>query len=188
MFDSTFSNCVKITQIPSDGNLFGGLNLVGDAATSMFAFTFSNCKELTGAIPEHLFGALDGNVAPSMFLVTFQQCAKLTGPIPRGLFGNMKGAPVSNMYRGTFSGCSALSGTIPDDLFGSIDTSAEIPVNSYVFYHMFNGCKNLTGPSGRINGQFLYDIWPDATQNQVGDMYSGAVNLSDYADIPAVWK
>ena len=188
MFDSTFSNCVKITQIPSDGNLFGGLNLVGDAATSMFAFTFSGCKELNGAIPEHLFGALDGNVAPSMFFVTFQQCAKLTGPIPRGLFGNMKGAPVLNMYRGTFSGCSALSGTIPDDLFGSIDTSAKLPVNSYVFYHMFNGCKNLTGSSGRINGQYLYEIWPDATQNQVGDMYSGAVNLSDYADIPAVWK
>jgi hypothetical protein len=46
----------------------------------------------------------------------------------------------------------------------------------------------LTGPSAKINGQYLYEIWPDATATQVRAMYCGATGLSDCADIPSNWK
>lgn len=40
----------------------------------------------------------------------------------------------------------------------------------------------------RMNGQYLYEIWPNATSSEVGGMYGDATKLSDYSSIPSAWK
>ena len=165
--------------IPSD--LFAGIS--GAPASSMFDSTFGGCSGLTGAIPDGLFGNLTGAPAESMFNSTFSGCSGLTGAIPDGLFGNLTGAPASYMFSSTFYGCSKLT-SIPENLFGNISGTAQYRM----FYRTFYNCKSLTDPSARINGQYLYEIWPSATSDQVGDMYYNATKLSDYSTMPTVWK
>ena len=40
----------------------------------------------------------------------------------------------------------------------------------------------------RMNGQYLYEIWPNAMWLQVSGMYYNATGLSDYSSIPSAWK
>lgn len=181
MFRGTFSACSKLTgEIPAD--LFG--NLYGAPESMMFDQTFRYCSGLSGSIPSGLFGGVYGKPAKGMFSFTFNDCPGLTGEIPVGLFGNLYGPPASNMFLSTFAYCSGLTGKIPEDLFGNISGEAQINM----FNSTFRGCKNLTGSSPKINGQYLYDVWPDATVEQVNGMYNGVTKLSDYANIPNVWK
>ena len=149
-----------------------------------FTQTFYNATNMTGSIPSDLFMGISGAPASNMFNGTFSGCSGLTGAIPDGLFGNLTGAPASYMFNSTFSGCRGLTGEIPENLFGNISGTAQ---NS-MFKSTFSNCTSLTGPSARINGQYLYEIWPDATSSQVGDMYYNATGLSDYSNIPDVWK
>ncbi|MBQ1997568.1 MAG: hypothetical protein II238_03915, partial [Alphaproteobacteria bacterium] len=79
---------------------------------------------------------------------------------------------------------SGLTGNIPENLFGNLSGT---PVAN-MFSSTFRGCRNLTGDSVKINGEYLYEIWPDATSGQVGSMYRGVTGLTDYADIPSSWK
>ena len=116
-----------------------------------------------------------------MFYATFYECSNLTGVIPVGLFGDVYGSVVSGMFRETFYKCSGLTGEIPDNLFGVL--SGETKAN--MFFRTFSGCSGLTGESAKINGKYLYEVWPDETDVF---MYRGCKNLTDYADIPAVWK
>ena len=51
----------------------------------------------------------------------------------------------------------------------------------------FYGCTSLTGQSAQINGKYLYNIWPSATEEQVGSAYGNATGLTDYASMPAIW-
>lgn len=95
----------------------------------------------------------------------------LVGPVKRGVFGS------------TFGGCYGL-GSIPEDLFAGIDINA--PLAEDVFAYTF-GFSGLTDPAARINGRYLYEIWPDATYAQVRNMYSGSTELSDYNCIPTAW-
>jgi hypothetical protein len=88
------------------------------------------------------------------------------------------------MFFNTLSGCKGLTVAIPENLFGEISGA---PAGS-MFYATFNGCSKLMGDSPKINGQYLYEIWPDATSTQVGSMYRGATGLTDYADMPSSWK
>jgi hypothetical protein len=191
MFNSTFIECNNLSGAIPEG-LFG--DIYGEYADFMFSRTFQGCKKLTGTIPPDIFGGvvnedgniLGGTVKPNIFDYTFAACELLSGSIPDTLFGILQGAPASAMFAATFYRCSNLNGPIPESLFGEL--SGDLPVNGYSFYSMFNGCSNLTGPSARINGRPLYEIWPDAVSAQVGGMYIGATNLSDYAEIPATWK
>jgi hypothetical protein len=56
-----------------------------------------------------------------------------------------------------------------------------------MFTDTFNSCFSLTGPSARINGRYLYDIWPDARPQQVSNTYLNCEGLSDYNCIPSIW-
>ena len=194
MFNSVFRECKKLSgAIPQ--NLFGGPDgFTGDAAPNMFLAAFYNCVGLT-EIPSGLFGYFTGDTAQSMFDATFYNCIGLTGQIPSGLFGNFTGAPTEAMFHDTFYGCKNMHSTIPENLFGSISGDLPFTVSntgaiSYkqCFNGMFSGCVNLTGPSARINGRYLYEIWPDAATVQVDNMYYNCTNLSDYDQIPAGWK
>ena len=42
--------------------------------------------------------------------------------------------------------------------------------------------------SVKLFGKPLYEIWPDATKDQVGGMYQNVSTLSDAAVVPSVWK
>ena len=179
-FHGLFQHCTNLKGlIPSD--LFK--NIYGDPTTAMYAGTFMYTG-LSGDIPDNLFGDLYGQPKQSMFESTFYGVYNLTGSIPDKLFGNLYGNPASNMFNSTFNQCSGLIGEIPENLFGNISGDAQ----NNMFRQTFQGCSGLTGSSAKINGKYLYEIWPDATATQVGIMYRGATGLTDYADIPSTWK
>ncbi len=78
---------------------------------------------------------------------------------------------------------------IPDNLFGNISGPAMVGM----FVNTFsNTGLAISGPSAKIDGKYLYEIWPDATAEQVGGCYGGMYAppsaLTDYADIPSAWK
>ena len=180
MFAYTFSGCSGLTSIPA--GLFAGIS--GAPAESMFAYTFLDCSGLT-SIPAGLFAGISGAPAEGMFSGTFSGCSGLTGAIPSGLFAGISGAPASAsfMFAGTFSGCSGLT-SIPENLFGNISGTAQ----DNMFATMFDSCTSLTGPSARINGKYLYEIWPALGFNYVKGPYYGCTGLSDYSTMPAVWR
>ena len=174
MFYNTFSNTV-ITEIP-DG-LFAGIR--GTPASSMFNATFRGCSRLQ-SIPEILFAGISGDPASSMFYNTFQGCTQLQS-IPENLFAGIQGAPAQDMFYGTFYRCYKLQ-SIPENLFAGISG----PAAGWMFYLTFGGCTSLTGPSARINGQYLYEIWPNVSTEW--RTYEDATGLSDYDQIPSNWK
>ena len=208
MFSNTFYNCSRLESIPA--NLFGGIS--GTPANNMFYQTFYGCSGLK-KIPENLFGELSGAPALSMFYQTFYGCSGLTGQIPEKLFGELSGAPAGYMFYGTFEDCSSLteipenlfagiSGpeadymfartfkncsaltSIPEHLFDDLDTDGSY--KSEAFYHTFYNCTSLSGPSARINGQYLYKIWPYISFRQ--QTYYNDTKLSDYDSIPSYWR
>ena len=179
-FHNTFNACSKLVG-PIPENLFA--SIYGQPAGGAFERMFANCTNLSGPLPPKLFAGIKGKPS-SAFSQTFYNCKKLTGEIPEKFFGEISGETSGFMFWGTFNGCSGLTGTIPENLFGDIYGSAK----GYMFLNTFTNCSGLTGPSAKINGQYLYEIWPDATNVQVGSMYSGATGLTDYADIPSPWK
>ncbi|MBD5400820.1 hypothetical protein HDR61_03705 [bacterium] len=214
MFSYTFNGCEKLSgEIPS--GLFG--DLTGAPATGMFQFTFADCAGLTDAIPSGLFGNISGNIAVSMFAYTFSGCVGLSGEIPSGLFGSPTGAPQYGMFDSTFRGCYGLTGSIPSKLFGTPtgapaaymfdatfsgchNLDGEIPADLFgnisgdavtgMFFRTFYNCTNLTGPSARINGTPLYEIWSDIPTDNwaVRECYYGDLQLSDYDSVPAEWR
>ncbi len=210
MFTGTFANCSKLTgNIPE--SLFAGIN---ETSTQLFNNTFLNCSGLSGEIPGNLFAEISGKPTEYLFDSTFSGCSGLSGEIPADLFGSINGTPLYASFYRTFSGCTGLTGDIPENLFSGIYGTpggsmfyytfynckglTSIPENlfgnisgaakSNMFVGMFYGCTGLRGSSAKINGEYLYNIWPDATTAQIGDMYYNATGLDDYADIPSVWK
>ena len=169
MFQGTFYNA-NITSIP-DG-LFDGI--VGAPAKRMFSATFSD-TQIT-SIPDGLFAGISGAPAEYMFESTFSD-TPITS-IPDGLFAGISGAPAEYMFAGTFSHTPITS--IPENLFGDISGAAA----QSMFQATFSNCTSLTGPSARIGGKYLYEIWP----NYIGGTYQNATGLSDYDQIPSRWK
>ena len=167
-FPSLFYHA-RITEIPS--GLFDGIH--GAPVSNMFAEAFGGCHLLT-SIPENLFSGIVGG-APYMFASTFGWCSGLTS-IPEKLFSGITGA-AEYMFIGTFSDSGITS--IPENLFSGITGAAD-----GMFEYTFQGCNMLTGPSARINGKPLYELWPDNVADWGGYMYDGATGLSDYACIP----
>ena len=178
MFMNLFKGSKLIGTIPN--NFFG--DLYGVYTNYLFSNTFASCKKLTGTIPDKLFGNLYGQPKEYMFNRTFFDCYGLTGTIPNKLLGEPSGTPARYMFSGTFHGCSGLTGVIPENLFGEISGT---PAAS-MFENTFTNCRNLIGTSAKMNGEYLYNIWPDTTY--AAGMYRGCTGLTDYADIPTAWK
>ncbi len=180
LFNNTFLNCSGLSgRIPS--KLFAGLS--GPPTEYLFDSTFSGCSGLSGEIPADLFRGISGAPLYGVFYRTFSGCSGLTGPIPENLFSGIYGTPAGSMFYYTFYNCTGLT-SIPDNLFGNISGSAK----TNMFAGMFSGCTSLGGSSAKINGEYLYNIWPNATETQIGDMYYNATKLKDYANIPTAWK
>ncbi len=136
-----------------------------------------------------LYGRL-GRVFPTLsdgtqprFTGAFMYCERLTS-IPHTLFDGIDRNGIDDyMFYSMFEGCEYLT-EIPNGLFdgwaGNIGTGG--------LSYMFADCRRLSNDSARINGLHLYDVWPNATYEQVGGMYMNDIYLSDYATIPSVWK
>ena len=86
----------------------------------------------------------------------------------------------TEMFYETFSGCSGLTGIAPD-VFGNISGT----LKAHMFYGTFLNCSGLRGESAKINGKYLYEIWPKGGGNAT---YRNSTGLSDYATMPSVWK
>ncbi len=210
LFTRTFGGCTGLTGAIPEG-LFSGV--VGAPATSLFHGVFQQCSGLTGTIPGGLFAAISGPPAQESFRDTFIDCTGLTGAIPSGLFAGIVGPGKYLTFYNTFKNCTGLTGAIPNALFAGISGVAEgdgvfnstfancsgltsIPSDLFgdissesspsIFTRMFLGCSGLTGPSAKINGQYLYDIWSEPNSSTL--TFTGCINLSDYADIPGTWK
>ena len=180
MFGNTFFSCSGLTgSIPAD--LFTGIT--GQPAKRMFEGTFNVCTGLTGALSPDLFAGLDGVPAEKMFYNTFAGCSGLSGVLPAGLFAGISGDVAPQMFYRTFYNCSKLTG-IEDGAFGEFSGTVQNQMFAETFYRNYA----LTGDSAKSGGKYLYEIWPDATKNYVGGMYTSATGLSDYASIPDVWK
>ena len=73
---------------------------------------------------------------------------------------------------------------IPEHLFDGITTTSSYATNS--FGYTFHNCTNLESESAKINGEYLYNIWPNASNQQT---YTNDTTLKDYDAIPAgKWK
>lgn len=210
-FYNTFAGMSGLTgAIPA--NLF--IDLTGQPVANMFYGTFNGTTNLRGAIPENLFGKLTGAPAEGMFHSTFKGLQQLTNAIPVALFSGITGAPAKDMFHSTFYGCSKLRNNIPSGLFAGISGPVAQGMFSHTFYNctklsgfddgvfgnltgdaqtdmftgIFYGDNKLYGYSPQINGQYLYQIWPNATQDQVGDAFYKCQKLLDYKNIPTVWR
>lgn len=180
MFYGTFSGATGIRGAISE-DLFG--DLVGVPVEGMFHSTFKGLQQLANGIPATLFEGIVGPPAKDMFNSTFYGCAKLRNNIPAGLFAGISGPPAEGMFYQTFYKCTKLGG-IDDGVFGDLSGDAQ----SNMFVETFYNDNKLYGYSPKINGLYLYEIWPNATQNQVGDAFYKCNKLSDYNTIPNVWK
>ena len=174
------ANAEKIVSI--DGSLGAIFGTLADGTQPRFAQTFYNAFNMTGSIPENLFAGISGAPVMYMFAYTFYGCSGLTS-IPDGLFAGISGAPASSMFSSTFAYCSKLT-SIPENLFGNISGTAQV----YMFDSTFSDCTSLTGPSARINGKYLYEIWPNAASGYDYGPYHGCTGLSDYSSMPAAWR
>ncbi len=180
MFYGTFNGTTNLRgAIPE--KMFG--DLTGVPAEGMFYSTFKGLQQLVGAIPTTLFSGITGMPAKDMFHSTFYGCSKLRGNLPTGLFAGISGQVAQGMFSQTFYGCTKLSG-FDDGVFGNLTGDAQTDM----FTNMFYGDNKLYGYSPKINGQYLYEIWPNATENQVGGAFYKCQKLSDYKDIPSNWK
>ena len=105
VFDSTFSECAQLTEIPA--GLFDGIT--GAPAEGMFNSTFFGTR--ITEIPAGLFDGISGNAEQMAFAYTFAECTNLTS-IPQGLFDGITvdANPGYGAFAGTFYGCTNLTG------------------------------------------------------------------------------
>ncbi len=179
-FAYAFQDCTELTSISE--NLFAGITSL-ENSSDVFSYTFAGCTGLT-SIPENLFAgitSLENSIY--VFGYTFAGCTGLTS-IPENLFASI--TSVENSYAvfvGTFEGCTGIT-AIPENLFASITS---IETSYMIFAGTFAWCSGLAGPSARINGRYMYDIWSDVSPEFFYDMYAGCEGLSDYNCIPSDW-
>jgi len=131
------------------GNLTALLGCyVPESNAYLFSSIFFNCINLTGGIPEGLFGSIKGIPAEYMFERTFMGCSGLTGSIPEGLFKGLSGVPARQMFHQTFRGCSGLT-SIPARLFSGIRGEPAMQMFQNTFSHM-SGLTSI--PEGLFSG------------------------------------
>ena len=59
---------------------------------------------------------------------------------------------------------------------------------SNIIYVELKGKVRFPGIYEVSSDKYLYEIWPNATNAQVGKMYTDDTGLDDWGAIPAVWK
>ena len=167
-----------------EGSLGRVFPTLSNGSNPCFAYAFENAANLTGEIPADLFDGIHGQPNDWMYAGLFAGCSGLKGEIPAGLFGDLSGEWTEYLFDSVFAGCAGLTGEIPADLFAGLTGD----LSDYALGYAFADCSGLTGPSAKIGNKYLYEIWPDATEYQVEGMYIGATGLSDWCQIPSLWR
>ena len=133
-----------------------------------------------------IFPTLADGTQPTFFWA-FKGQSYLTGELPAGFFAGIHGQLQDRMFANMFqlTAVTSIGSPLFDDLSGGMADNA--------FFGMFHYCSNLTGESAKMklnDGtiKYLYEVYPDATYDQVGTCYYGASGLSDYANMPSNWK
>ena len=156
--------------------------------------TFSFCDPSTqcrGEIHE-IFGCLGcifptiTNGAQPIFGGLFKHQSSLTGEVPANFFAGIHGEVEENMFTSAFlnTAISSIGSPLFDDL--------SVWLYDNGFRDMFQNCGYLTGESAKMrlsdgSIKFLYEVYPDATYQQVGACYYGDTGLSDYDNMPRNW-
>lgn len=179
-------------------NLFAGV--YGQPVSHMFEGTFSASflgnPNISWTIPANLFSKICGQPAPFMFARTFRG-SKSTGEtiIPAGLFSCIRGVPTESMFDRTFETVfnrptkatgphtEVCTVQIPDNLFDGISGA---PATN-MFRGTFTGlCAPLNVYSQRINGEFLYNIWPEEHDKYFRSMYFPYYGWRSYKDAATI--
>lgn len=132
-----------------------------------------------------VFPTLADGTQPN-FTFAFAWQSNLTGKLPTRFFAGIHGQLREGMFVDMFAstGLTSIGAPLFDDLSSGMAESA--------FFGMFRNCSNLTGESAKMrlsDGtiKYLYEVYPDATYDQVGACYYGTTGLSDYANMPRNW-
>lgn len=171
-FESAFAGCESVSEIPS--GIFAGCS-----AVKSFAYVFGDTA--IAEIPEVLF--VDCTEATD-FSGAFSNCMELKA-LPEGLFASNRKAL---RFGETFFGCRSLE-DVPVGLFDKCRMVID-------FAGTFNGCVSMKGesPYTVIDGvkYHLYERHLDDEQFLIPeymiDCFMGCTGLSDYSDIPSIWK
>ena len=187
-FYETFSGCAGLTSLPA--NLFANCPNVEE-----FYRTFSDCTGLT-SLPANLF-ANCSNL--EWCCEIFYNCTGLTS-LSATLFANCSN--VESFYR-TFSDCTGLT-NLPENLFAGCSNARSfyytffncgslinIPENLFAncadaddFIATFAYCHNLTG----VAPELWTITFPDGNWVDGEACFYECTNLSNYEDIPDLWK
>lgn len=103
----SFKNNTKVAGI--DGNILGVFPRLGTGVAQYprFRETFSGCTNLTGNLPDHLFGTTNFAASNNMFNGMFNGCTSLTGWIPPTMTENITSVN-SNSMTNMFAGASGV--------------------------------------------------------------------------------
>ena len=103
----SFKNNTKVAGI--DGNILGVFPRLGTSVAQYprFRETFSGCTNLTGNLPDHLFGTTNFAASNNMFNGMFNGCTSLTGWIPPTMVKNITSVTSSSMTN-MFAGASGV--------------------------------------------------------------------------------
>lgn len=189
-FDSRYADSDTAFDIGAAGTFYvdwGGIEQVIEKKDT--AYTTYKCPKSSGASCEHVrIGGRATAYNTTEPSIRFYECE--SGDMSINHMDGCLGCIFPTLpdgtqprFQATFLGCSDLE-NIPNNLFNGITGQLDNDMFSSTFF----ACRSLTGPSARINGKYLYEIWPDATMGQVGGMYYCAEGLDDYDNIPDVWK
>lgn len=182
-FEKCFANCSSLISIPerlfwnNSGaayfeQCFAGTPIANipenlfqrNVRAKSFSGCFYDCASLK-SIPENLF---QNNPQTTHFGSCFNKCVSLTH-IPENLFSNN---PEVEQFNSSFSGCTSLT-SIPENLF-------QHNLKVIYFRECFSSCINLTGEAPAL--------WERTNVVTFVECFKGAVNLSNYDQIPADWK
>lgn len=181
---SAFTHCTSLKTIPQGLlSACSRVTVLGEVhypANNSASGIFSDCTALE-SIPEDLFSAMTNlENAPGIF----DGCTSLKA-IPENLFANNKKL---RKIEFAFSGCKSLT-SLPTGLFDQ-----NLMLES--IYNVFAGCSSLRGesPYTVIDGKkvHLYERgnYPDYFLSiaSYSDTFKGCTNLSDYGQMPELWK
>ena len=177
-FTYTDSNAEKIHNIAGSlGAIFPTLEKPSfGIGQPRFRYTFWNCKNLVGPLPENLFTGIYGEPVSNMFHYTFGKCHNLGGTIPKKLFADITGAPQTALFDNTFRECYKLSGYVPSKLFAGISKSTTAKnqmTNMFLDSGLDTSCpentyRYTTGFESYFSGKVACNVCPNGGTSPAG--------------------
>ena len=184
-FSICFNSCWSLVAIPS-----GIFDNVPNVAT--FENCFNACRSLT-SVPEGLF---DNVPNATDFRGCFGNCESIAS-VPEGLFDNV---PNATSFRDCFSNCTSLT-SVPEGLFLNCPNvtffygcfykcTFNLPTTMFNYTALANKQPNMYQAFGGNTSKTgtAYPLWNYITITSRNYCYQNQTSLTNYADIPTLWK